>query len=195
LNTLKISGCEEALISDKIAEQLHKLSPSSISAYSLGIKAARGTKYEIGIKYLEEAVSLAKSDSARTKYYFKLAEVRRAQKNFEEARSYLRKILQLDPKNARVHEVLGGYYNDFANLSGLGEFERGTIYWRSVDMYKKALSYKSDNAADIQEKIKSLEANFPKLSDLFFEKMNKGDIFQLEYWIKEKTKVRAREKN
>ncbi|MBL4753532.1 MAG: hypothetical protein JKY52_08090 [Flavobacteriales bacterium] len=62
-------------------------------------------------------------------------------------------------------------------------------------MYKKALSYKSDNAADIQEKIKSLEANFPKLRDIFFEKMEEEDIFQLEYWIREKTKVRARKKD
>jgi len=138
---------------------------------------------------------LSASDSARIKYYFKLAEISRVQRKFNEARSYLRKILQLDPENARVYDLLGGYYNDFANLSGFGEFERGTIYWRSVDMYKKALSLKSSNANEIQEKIKSLEANFPKLSDLFFEKMDEGDVFQIEYWIKEKTKVRARPKD
>ncbi|MFN2394636.1 MAG: tetratricopeptide repeat protein [Bacteroidales bacterium] len=192
---LNKSGCTDEVLFYNATKKLHKLSPNAESAFLMGRLENNDGNYEKAIDYFQEAVNLYEDDSDKFRAYLLMADISfRNLRQFEKARSFALEASALEPENGRPYILIGEMYAATANECGDDELTSKVAYWAAVDKFTQALNVDNDPA--VQERadqlISTYKQYFPNVETTFMYGLNDGDIYQIECWINEITRVRSR---
>lgn len=180
-NRLDSKECENPL-SDKLATQLHKLEPSSTSAYLLGKRAEAEGKASKALEYFNEAASLETDNSKKARIYYSIAENNRKRGNFSQARTYYNRMLEATPSSGIAYYRIGTMYAESAGNCGTTAFEKRAIYWLAADMMDKAARVDGSLAKNARATAESYRQRAPQKKEIFEEDMA-GKTIQFNCWV------------
>ncbi|UCG28918.1 MAG: tetratricopeptide repeat protein [Bacteroidales bacterium] len=184
--------CTESNFYFELSTAYHKQEPTAKSAYLLAQMNNDRKNYETAARYYKEAVELETDNVEKAKYYLKLGDITyRELGNHSLARTYALNAIEADPTSGHPYMLIGSIY---AASKACAEDELGekAIYWVSVDYFIKAKTIDPELAEIANRNISLYSQHFPDNETIFFHGFKEGDEYQIECWINEKTKVRAR---
>jgi tetratricopeptide (TPR) repeat protein len=189
-NILDDKNCHDDPLYFETTKKLYELEPTPASAYMIGKMLLNESKYEEAIVYLKEAEKL-EDQNAIEKSYMYIATAYRALNNFPAARTYALKAAGLNPANGDAYILIGDLYAESAKNCGDNDLTSRVAFWAAVDKYYKAKQVKPELAEEADKRIASYSIYFPAISTIFFYTLKEGDVYRVECWINEDTKVRA----
>jgi len=169
--------CTDDPLFVKIAETLHNLQPSAVSAFSMGKMMIDKKSFSKATTFLKQAIELQEDSLKKADYYYMLANhYFKNLKQFAAARVFAQKA-------ASLHTGWG--------TSGANDFEKGAVYWVAVDKYIRAKSIDGSIAEEANKKIATWSKYFPTKKDAFFYNYTEGKSYTVGCWINETTTVRV----
>ncbi len=185
-------GCDQADIYTAAAESLYSMEPGPESAHNLAILFITRNEFDKAALYLKEAIAEEDvSDETLAEWYYELAVVSTALKNYCEAIEHARKVVELDETKGKAYILLGDAY--IASRDRLGsDFEKRTAFWAASDMYIKARSADPELAEEANQKLADSAAQYPDQEEVFFRDLNEGDPYTVGGCIDQVTTVRSR---
>ena len=193
VNRLLAKGdCGESELFYQSSEYLHKIEPSSSSAFGLSRMYMKTGDSNKAISYLTEAITLEEDPNSKAKYHNTLGLIYMSQKKYSQARAEARKAIALKGDWGAPYILIGKAYAASASSYGSSEFEHKTVYWAAVDQFKKAKSVDGEVAAEANENILLYSQYFPNTEEIFFQGLKIGDSFKIAGWINTSTTVRAK---
>ncbi|MFO7827369.1 MAG: tetratricopeptide repeat protein [Bacteroidales bacterium] len=188
---LRSTKCTESDLFYKMIKKLNSLEPTADLANEIAKLSNQKEKFEEASKYLKQAIELQDDIMEKAKYYLELGDVTRRLGNYQAARSYALKSLELNPDNGYPYILIGNIYAGASKECGENEFEQEAVYWAAVDKFLKAKQVDPDLADDADRYIKAYTPHFPNHEDAFFEGYENGDTYTVGCWINETTTVRT----
>ncbi|TRX66214.1 tetratricopeptide repeat protein [Carboxylicivirga sp. M1479] len=195
VNRLLAKGdCGESELFYQSSEYLHKIEPSSSSAFGLSRMYMKTGDTDKAVSYLSEAITLEEDPYSKAKYHNTLGMIYMSQKKYSQTRSEARKAIALRSDWGSPYILIGKVYAATASSYGSTEFEHKTVYWAAVDQFKKAKSVDKDdkNIAEANENILLYSQYFPNTEEIFFQSLKVGDAYKIAGWINTSTTVRAK---
>ncbi len=193
VNRLLARGdCTDSDLFYKSSEHLHKIKPSSSSAFGLMQMYLKTQNMEKAIEYGKEAIQLEEDTETKAKYHHYLAMVFMAQKQFADVRTEAKKAIALRPNWGEPYMLIGKAYAAVANSFGADEFEHKTVYWAAVDQFIKAKSVDPQSAAKANDLVVMYSQYFPGTEEIFFRNLKDGAAYNIGGWINVQTTVRAK---
>lgn len=186
------SDCGESELFYHSSEYLHKIEPSSSSAFGLSRMYMKTGDLDKAISYLEEAIALEEDTDSKAKYHHTLGLVYMSQKKYSQTRGEANKAIALRGSWGAPYILIGKAYAASAASYGATEFEHKTVYWAAVDQFAKAKSVDSETAAEANEQIALYSQYFPNTEEVFFQGLKEGDSYKIEGWIGTTTTVRVK---
>lgn len=178
-----------------LLEKYYSIDPKPIYAAMLASAYEERKNYTKALEFIEIAIAGEKDDKQKANHMLRAAIANIGMSNFRVAADLSRKVIALDENNAMAHLFLA---NSMANGVGqaCGDFERSAAYWLIVDMYRNALKYFTNDAAQteiINKQIYALTTNFPKGEDILMLGLEMGSGYNVNCgWISGRTTVRSR---
>jgi len=186
------SDCGEAELFYKSSEYLHKIEPSSSSAFGLARMYMKTQDMSKAVSYFNEAISLEEDNVSKAKYHNFLGLIFLSQKKYSQARSEAKKAIALRPDWGAPYILIGKAYASTASSFGSTEFEHKTVYWVAVDQFKRAKSVDAEAAAEANQNIILYSQHFPNNEEVFFQGLKIGDAYKVGGWINAQTTVRVK---
>jgi tetratricopeptide (TPR) repeat protein len=186
------SGCDRADLYVAASEQMYKIDPGPKSAHQLAILFIAKADYNKAAYYLKMAVLGEEIDNdTRAEWYYELAIVSSANKDYCDAISYAREAIARKSNYGKAYITLGDAI--IASRNNLGEdFDQRAAFWVAADKYSKAKSVDPSVAADASKKLNDYSNQYPNHEEVFFRDMKDGDSYQVKGCINEYTTVRSR---
>jgi tetratricopeptide (TPR) repeat protein len=181
--------CQDDPFYFQTTEKLYQLEPTPASAYLLGKMLMKEEKYADAINYLKDVEQLDDPVTVQKSYKY-IAECYRALKNFPTARTYALKAISLNPNDGQPYLMIGDMYAESAHECGDNDLTQRAPYWAAVDKYIKAKQVDPSVAEDADRRISSYSVYFPTAQTVFFYTLKEGDIYRVECWINEDTRIR-----
>ena len=110
-------------------------------------------------------------------------------KAYNEARSYARKALSINPNYCEANLLIGNIYVAASSSFEGTALEKSAVFWLAVDYFNKARR-SEDCAIDAAAKASEYTKYFPNAEDAFMEGFKEGDTYKVGGWINETTTVR-----
>ncbi len=186
------ANCEDAQLLYDISENLHKIEPSSSSAYGLARMYLKSKDLEKSVEYYNEAISLEEEADQKGTFYYQLGLIQFNQGKLADARSNARKAIELRPDWGDPYILIGNLYATSATTFGKDEFEHKTAYWAAVDQFVKAKKIDAGVTSKANELIGIYSQHFPGTEDIFFRNLKVGDTYPVGGWIGVNTTIRAK---
>lgn len=176
------------------AKQLYKLEPSAESAYFIAKLEIKNENFEESSKFYNLAIELQTDDIEKARYYYELGLITYSQLGqFEKARQYAYKAIELDKTSGKPYILIGNIYAAAAKSCGENSFETSAVYWAVVDKFIKAKAVDATITIDADKLIATYSQHFPGSEECFMQGYGtEGMEYIVECWINEKTKVRFR---
>ena len=192
---LSNSGCTEETLFYNATNNLHRLKPGAESAFLMGRLESNAQRHEKALEYFDQAVNLYESDRDKFRALMLMADLSfRNLRQFSRARNYALQASVLDPENGRPYILIGEMYAATAGDCGDNELTKNVAYWAAVDKFTQARNV--DQETVVQERatqlINTYRQYFPNVEITFMYGLSEGDIYQVECWINETTRVRSR---
>jgi len=188
----KASGCDRADLYVSASEQMYKIEPGPESAHQLGILLIEKNDFKKAATYLKMAVAGGNIENdTRAEWFYELAVVSRANKDYCEAISYAREAIAYKSDYGKAYITLGDAIIDSRDNLG-DDFEQRTAFWVAADKYSKAKSVDPSVAEDANKKLNDYATQYPNNEEVFFRDMKDGDSYQVKGCINEYTTVRSR---
>ena len=127
----------------------------------------------------------------KAEWYYELAIVSRANKEYCDAIKYAREAVALKSNHGKAYIVMGDAFIDSRDNLG-SDFEKRTAFWAAADKYAKAKSVDPSVAADANKKISDYAGQYPHNEEVFFRDLKDGDSYRVKGCINEYTTVRGR---
>jgi tetratricopeptide (TPR) repeat protein len=192
VNVYQLSVCNLSDVYVAASESLYALEPGPESAHNLGVIFLSRNQSEKAEAYLKEAVQADNLDSnTRSEWYYDLARVTYANKNYCQAIEYAREVINLKRDYGEAYILLGDAF--VAARETLGdEFQQSAVFWAAVDQYQKAASVDPILAEESNQKANQYLRLFPDNEEIFFRDLKEGDPYQVGGCINANTTVRSR---
>ena len=188
-----VSACKRSDIYLAASENLYEIEPGPESAHNLGILFITRNDNEKAASYLKEAVKGESIDSETSgQWYYELALVSLANKDYCESIEYARETISLKSDFGAGYIVLGDAFIRSHDKLG-DDFQQRTAYWAAADMYSKAASLDPSVAEEARQRLTDTAGQYPSGEDIFFRDFKEGDPFRVDGCINENTTVRSRE--
>ncbi|MCK4991264.1 MAG: hypothetical protein KAS29_12285, partial [Bacteroidales bacterium] len=186
------SGCDRSNIYTAALENLYQIEPGPESAHKLAIQFITMNDLEKAASYLKEAIQGENIDSeTMALWYYELAVVSNANKDFCEAIDYAREAIRLKNEYGKAYLLLGDAFIAYRDSLG-DDFRQRTAFWVAADKYKKAASVDPSLTEETNQKISEFAGQYPNNEDIFFLDLKDGDPYLVEGCINENTTVRSR---
>jgi len=186
------SGCDRSNIYTAALENLYQIEPGPESAHKMAIQFITMNDLEKAASYLKEAIQGENIDSeTMALWYYELAVVSNANKDFCEAIDYAREAIRLKNEYGKAYILLGDAFIAYRDSLG-DDFQQRTAFWVAADKYKKAASVDPSLTEDTNQKISEFAGQYPNNEDIFFLDLKDGDPYLVEGCINENTTVRSR---
>lgn len=190
LAVLNKRDCTDSDLYLQVAQNVYKNDPNAAAAYSLGILMLKAKNYSQALDYFEEAANLCDDCIELTQYYLRAGQTAAIMGNTSKAKSYARKILNVDPNSGDAYILIGDAVATSAASCEDGKLGRVGAYWVAVDYYQKARSVDASVADKANQKIATYSKQFPPVKDVFFYGLKEGDPYTVEC-LGETTTVRV----
>ncbi len=186
-------NCTDNPLYVQLAETLHNLEPSAMSAYNVGRMLMEKGQYVKASTFLKQSVELENDNIKKADYYLTLAGLySRDLKQYSQARSFAEQSIALRPGWGKPYIMIGDMYSSSATECGENDdFKKNAVYWAAVDKYIKAKYVDNSITEDANKKIGLFSKYFPKTADAHFYGVHDGDSYTVECWINETTTVRV----
>jgi len=186
------SGCDRSDIHAAASEDLYRIEPGPESAHNLAILFITRNDFEKAAGYLKEAIRGENINrETRAGWYYELAVVSSANKEYCKAIDYAREAINLKSDNGKAYILLGDAF--IASRDNLGDdFQQRTAYWAAADKYNKAASVDPSLTAEANQKLTDYKGQYPNKEELFFSDIKDGDPYLVGGCINEYTTVRSR---
>lgn len=186
------SGCDRTDLYVTAVEKYYAIDPSPKAAHDLAILLISKSEFQKAARYLKEAV--AGTDVAsdeKAEWYYELAVVSRANKDYCDAIKYAREAVALKSNLGKAYIVMGDAFID--SRENLGEdFQQRTAFWAAADKYAQARSVDPSVSDEATRKITEYASQYPNNEEVFFRDLSDGDSYRVEGCINEYTTVRSR---
>lgn len=190
LRRLGSAKCEESSLFSEATERLYELEPSAEAAFNMARRYLKRDDAERAKKYYQQAMEQETDKELLAKYYYEYGLFVYAKENaLQEARSYARRALEINPDYCEALMLIGNIYVAASRSFGSDDFEKSTVFWLAVDYYERARS-NPDCAVDASREASSYRRYFPNKEEAFFRSLQEGQTYKVGGWINENTKVR-----
>lgn len=189
-NMLDQKKCQNDPFYFETTKKLYELEPTPSSAYMIGKMLLNESKYAEAIDYLKEAEKTNDTVVMERSYMY-IAQCYQALSNFPSARTYALKSAALDPQDGMPYMLIGDLYAESAKDCGDNDLTSRAAFWPAVDKYIKAKQVDPRVAEEADKRIATYSNYFPATSTIFFYALKEGDIYRVECWINEDTRIRA----
>ncbi len=191
---LKLSGCTEDPFYLNVADAKLNLSQSGEEAHNLAQFLLQRENYTEAKKYLELSLTYGMNDSELAQACYELAYLYYHDlKEFQNARDYARKALEIRPNWGEPYLLIGKIYVDARSTAFDDDFDQNTVLWAAIDQFDKAKKLDPKVSDKAQDLILTYSAYFPLKETLFYHTLKSGDEYRIESWIQEQTTVRSRD--
>lgn len=176
----------------RVAEKNLELNPNASAAAALA-KAYR-EKDQMGKAkgFYEKAAELEEDKAKKESYYNVLASIELSARNCQQARTYARKMLELNPNSGDAYMIIGNAYMQCTSGCGSNNVTKKYAYLAAYDKFVKAKSVDASVAAKANKGMATAKNLWPKKEDIFFiPDLNEGDTVNVGCWIGESTVLRG----
>ncbi|MEM6846393.1 MAG: hypothetical protein AAF632_29570 [Bacteroidota bacterium] len=183
---LSLAGnCSETPIFLDAAKIVMVDEPDFGIAKVIGIRSAANGDFEAAIDYFNQAVDLAPDNSKKADVYYEMASQFSKKGQKSNSRKYAREALSADPSMSKAYTLIGNLYmSSFDDCKQLkSKVDDRAIYLIAYDMYQKAGNTRG---------MKSAEAQFPSISEMFELDLKEGQSITVGCWINQSTTLRRR---
>lgn len=189
LKVMKLLKCTDQDVYYKAAEYAHNITPTSASAESLGLMYLKRHDYSKALSYFNEAISMETDAARKSELYYTAAIIQNSLKDNVKVKSLLEKAISFNKNNGEAYILLAELYAGDHKWTTEEALNQCTFY---VVLDKLQLAKKADPSLTkkADELIKTYSEYTPKIEDLFFLKLKKGDQVQVKGWINETTTIR-----
>ncbi len=186
------AGCDRSDVYVAASEKMYALEPGPESAHNLAILFIAKNDYQKAAQYLKEAVvGFNVDNTTRADWFYELALVSSANKNFCDAIAYSREAVANNSNLGKAYIVMADAI--IASRENLGEdFEQRAAFWVAADKYTKAKSVDPSVADEANKKLNDYAGQYPNNEEVFFRDLKDGDSYQVKGCISEYTTVRSR---
>ncbi|UKM66196.1 hypothetical protein GSB9_02776 [Flavobacteriaceae bacterium GSB9] len=174
--------CTEDPLFFELVNAYHDLSPSSKSAYYLGILKDKEGDANGAIKFYEQAISLETDDYQKSKLYYRIASKLKSRGSYGKARNYYNQALSLNPSNGRPYLAIAAMYAASANNCGDTTFNKRAVYWLAANEARKASRVDPTLKKAAAQSVANYEAKAPSNSDVFSSGRS-GETLSIGCWI------------
>lgn len=190
LAVLNKRDCTDNDLYLQVAQNVYKNDPNAAAAYSLGILMLKAKNYSKALDYFEEAARICDDCIELSTYFLRAGQTAAIMGNTSKAKSYARKILNINPNSGEAYILIGDAIATSAGSCDDGKLGRVGAYWVAVDYYQKARSVDASVADKANQKIATYSKQFPPVKDVFFYGLKEGDPYTVEC-LGETTTVRV----
>lgn len=185
------AGCDRSEFYSAASENLYKIEPGPESAHNLAILFITRNDFEKAAGYLKEAVQGENiNGETRAIWYYELAVVSSAIKDYCKAIDYAREAINLKSDYGKAYILLGDVF--IASRDNLGDdFQQRTAFWAAADKCMKATSVDPSVAEEASQKLTNYAGQYPNNEDIFFRDIKNGDPYLVGGCINEYTTVRS----
>ena len=186
------AGCNRSAFYAAASENLYLIEPSPESAHNVAIQFITMNDLQKAANYLKEAVQGENTDAeTRALWYYELAVVSNANKDYCEAIDYAREAIKLKSEYGKAYILLGDAFVAYRDSLG-DDFQQRTAFWVAADMYKKAALVDPSLAEETRQKLSDFAGQYPNDEDVFFLDLKEGDPYLVGGCINENTTVQSR---
>lgn len=192
INIYSASECEGSDIYMAASENFYKMAPGPESAHNLAMLYISRGDYTKAVTYLQMAV-LGENigNETRAEWFYKLAIVSSANKDYCEAISYAREAIANKSDFGKAYMTLGDVI--IASRTNLqDDFNQRAAFWVAADKYALAASVDPSLAAEARQKLSDYMPQYPDKEEIFFRDMKDGASYRVKGCINENTTVRSR---
>ncbi|MDR2910215.1 MAG: tetratricopeptide repeat protein [Bacteroidales bacterium] len=186
---LRRANCDESDLFAMVAEKLYEIEPSASAAYDMARLLVKKNEMVKAKEYYILAMKHEADKELLATYYMQYAKILYNENAYSEARNYARKILEINPSSCDAKILIGDIYVSASRSFDGTSLEKSAILWLAVDYYNYA-SLDEDCAVEATQKINEYKIYFPNKEEVFMEGLQEGNIYKIEGWINETTKVR-----
>lgn len=188
---LKKKKCTDSPLFFATTKKLYELEPTPKSAMLMGKMLIEEEKYQEAAKYMEEAVSMIEDKKEKADILSDLGKIYYKLNNYQQARTYARQALSLNPSDGMSYILIGDMYAASASNCGDNDLTKKVAYWAAIDKYVQAKNADSELTELANKRIATYAKYYPTLETIFFNDLQEGDSYKVECWINETTTVRA----
>lgn len=188
---LKKKKCTKSDLFFQASEALYKADPTPETALLMGKMNIENEAYTEAAKYYLDAVEMIEDPMEKADTYADLGKIYYKLNQYEKARSFARKAIQLNPADGSSYVLIGDLYAASAAKCGDNDLTKKVAYWAAVDKYLQAKKADPELEDLANQRIKTYSKYFPTVDVIFFHDLQEGETYKVECWINETTTVRA----
>ena len=191
LRRLRRANCDESELFSQATERLYELEPSAEAAFNMAHRYLKQDDAEKAKGYYKQAMEQETDQDLLATYYYEYGYFIYAKENaLSEARSYLRKALDIKPNYCEALMLIGDIYVASSRTFSDDDFVKATVFWVAVDYFNRARRGEDCNV-DAAQKASTYKKYFPNKEEGFFRGITQeGQNYKVEGWINETTTVR-----
>ena len=170
-------GCTDNDLFLNAVTTMYNLEPSHTSAYFLYKLYSSRSDVANAVKYMEEAISAAESDSETdANYSFELAAFCYKNGKNADAVSYAQKAIELsDALDGKAYLLMGTIWGSIVCPGN--DIEQRAKYWVAVDYMNKAKNADETLAEDANNYIRQYSAYYPQTAEAFMYDVTDGQSY------------------
>ena len=156
---------------------MHRLDPSSSSAYFLYRIYSNKGDVENALKFIKEAIDSEDSDTMQdAQYYYEAAAFAFKNANNAVAFDFANKAAELDPSlSGKSYMLIGTIWGSLVCQGN--DIERRAPYWVAVDYLLKAKRADATLAGEADKLIAQYRQYYPQAAEAFMYDLNEGDSY------------------
>jgi len=189
LRRLGKANCTESELFAQATERLYELDPSAEAAFNMARRLIKKGDVAKAKEYYKMAMEQETDKELLASYYLQYGKVLYSENAYSEARSYARKVLDIQPNNCDAFMLIGDVYVAASRSFEGKNIEKSAIFWLACDYYEKARR-DEDCSIDAAKKIADYRKYFPNKEEAFMEGLQSGATYKVGGWINENTRVR-----
>ena len=177
LRLLNKKECSDNDLFLPVATAVYAVEPSAPAAYAIGIGFAKVSQLDSSFSYMEDAVNRCGDCSDQVTYLLKTGQIASALGRSSTAKSYARKVLDVDSDNADAYMLIGDAIAGSSASCNDGALGARSVYWVASDYYATAKKMNPELAELAGKKMSNMAKQFPTVDDIFTYGKQAGGSF------------------
>ena len=179
LRLLERVECTETNLFLPVATAVYRMNPSASAAYDIGIGYAKESRLDSSLVYFEEAIERCEECPKILTYYSKAGQAAVSLGRMSTARSYARKMLEVDPSSGEAYLLIGDAIGNgtVSNACSQSTLSSRSVFWLATDYYARAKSMNPELVERANNRIASMRKSFPTSDDLFTSGKENGETY------------------
>lgn len=190
---LERKGCVKSDLFFNATENLHKLEPTSKSAFMMGQMLGAKDKFREAAPYFKEALDKYETNEDKAKACMYWAQMLMASNQYSAARSAFYQVFDYDKtkEGEALYFIASMYLSSAASCASHEGKIRGAA-WVAYDKAARAKSLDPSIADKCEALMRSAVGQWPTTENAFFYEITNGQSYTVGCWINESTTVRLR---